>query len=67
MNAPTFLVAALIIAPAVGLVGWAWFIMSRVEADLRASSRFEAMHFEIGPQARRSSDRSESAGWPIAG
>lgn len=67
MDAPTFLIATLIVAPAVGLAGWGWWAMSRVEGDLRAFSRFEAMHFEIGPQARRSSDRSESAKWPIAG
>lgn len=67
MDTPSLLIAALIVAPAVGLVGWAWLVMARVEGDLRAFSRFEAMHFEIGPQARRHSDSSDSTRWPVAG
>ena len=64
MDSPSLLFAALILAAAVGLVSWAWFVMARVEGDLRNFSKFEDMHFEIGPQARKS---FESVRWPIAG
>ena len=67
MDTPSLLIAALVVAPAVGLVGLVWLVMGRVEGDLRAFSRFEAMHFEIGPQAHRHSDSSDNTRWPVVG
>ena len=64
MDSPSLLIAAAILLAGVGLVSWAWFVMARVEGDLRAFSKFDAIHFEIGPQARKISD---SARRPVAG
>lgn len=47
MNAVSMLIAALIILPAVGLVAWAWYAMTQVEADLRSLTGFDGIHFEI--------------------
>ena len=58
------LIAALILLPAFGLVTWALFAMAQVEEDLRSFSRFEGMHFEIGPQGAQD---AEGARWPIPG
>jgi hypothetical protein len=47
MNAVSMLIAALVILPAVGLVAWAWFAMTQVEAELRSFTGFDGLHFEI--------------------
>ena len=64
MDSAALLIAASILLTSVGLVSWAWFVMARIEGDLRAFSKFEAMHFDIGPQARKT---FEGAGWPNVG
>lgn len=64
MNPGAMFIAALILLPAFGLVTWAWLSMAQVEANLRAFSAFENVHFEIGPQA---TEDSEGARWPIPG
>jgi hypothetical protein len=46
MNAVSMLIAALVTLPAVGLVAWAWFAMTRVEAELRSFTGFDGLHFE---------------------
>ena len=57
-------IAALILLVAVGLMTWVWFAMALVEGELRSFIRFEAKHFEIGPQAQ---EHPERARWPIPG
>jgi hypothetical protein len=47
MNAVSMLIAALVILPAVGLVTWAWFAMTQVEAELRSFIAFDGLPFEI--------------------
>jgi hypothetical protein len=32
---------------ALGLAGWAWLVMSRIEDDLREFAGFEGLHFDI--------------------
>ena len=60
----TAVIAVLILLPAVGLVTWVWFAMARVEEQLRSFTVFEALHFEIGPQA---AENSEGMRWRIPG
>ena len=62
MNSTALFIAASTLGLALGLVTWAWFAMARVEEELRSFSGFEAMHFEIGPQAAEDSERTR---WPI--
>ena len=64
MDSLSLLIAALIFAAAASLVSWVWFVMARVEGDLRDFSNFEAIPFEIEPPSRRS---VESVRWQIAG
>lgn len=47
MNAVSMLIAALVILPAVGVVAWAWFAMTQVEAELRSFTGFAGLTFEI--------------------
>jgi hypothetical protein len=47
MNAVSMLIAALVVLPAVGLVAWACFAMTQVEAELRSFTGFDGLHFEI--------------------
>ena len=46
MNAPSLVLAALVILPAIGLAAWAWMAMSSATEDLRHFSGFEGLHFD---------------------
>jgi hypothetical protein len=47
MNLSAMFIAALILLPAFGLASWGRWCVTQVLGDLRISSRFEGMRFEV--------------------
>ena len=46
MSIVPFLVALIVVLPAVGLAAWVWLAMVSANEDLRSFVGFEGMHFE---------------------
>ena len=46
MSIVPFLVALIVVLPAVGLAVWVWLAMVSANEDLRSFVGFEGMHFE---------------------
>ena len=64
MDSSALFIAALIVLAAVGLVSWMWSEMGRVDGEFLSFSKFEAAHFENGPQTQQN---FEVARWPGSG
>ena len=47
MNFTEVFLAASVVLLAIGAVIWIWLIMAQVEDDLRASSGFKGLQFEV--------------------
>lgn len=47
MTSTAIAIAALILAPILGLVTWGWRYMAQVDEELRGFNGFEGLHFDV--------------------